>query len=128
MKTWIVCKHHPQDPSTWILTQPYIRLVLTPDGKGHYRFEVEPGFKWDGASRPWWLRAFLPRWGTHSAAALIHDWCYVKQQMPRWQADYYFRRVWREDAQAAGMGPINDVQRWLSWAAVRAFGWIYWRG
>ena len=41
------------------------------DGK---RYRIAPGFVSDGASVPWYGRAFVPRTGSHLFAAIVHDW------------------------------------------------------
>lgn len=109
-----------------------------------YRLTVPAGYVYDGASVPRWLwsvTGILPD-GLQREAALLHDWLYEHRGAPpapsyeragvrgweacaevwtRGAADRLFGRLMRE----AG---VPKVRRRSAYLAVRAFGWLYWRG
>ena len=82
---------------------------------------VPLGFRTDFASVPPIFRFLVPRWGKYGKAAIVHDFCYWKQQYPRERADEIFREA---------MG-VSEVARWrifVMYRAVRLFGGRSWRG
>jgi hypothetical protein len=99
----------------WKLTEPFEYrdnpLVIT----------VPVGFITDGASIPRFAWGLIgsPWSGRYSRAAVVHDWGYFKQAMPRLTVDRIFLQGMR----------ILGVPRWkriLMYAAVRAFAWKPW--
>lgn len=96
------------------------------------RFTVPKGFRTDFASVPRVLQLFIPKNGSHDAAAIVHDYLYrhqpfvqspaplrSMQRISRRDADRIFRRIMRE------LG-TNCVRYNLMYAAVRVGGWIPW--
>ena len=80
---------------------------------------VPAGFVTNLASIPpyfWW--AITPM-GRHGDAAIIHDWLYTEQNVPREVADRVFEVVMAELGVAL---PVRKVM----WAAVRVFGGSHW--
>ncbi len=104
--------------------------ALRPDGPTHFvlvedaryrgwkgdEWDIEAGFRTDGASIPTVLRWFIDRFGAHSAATLVHDkLCALdrKRKGPgRRHTDGIFRRILREEG-------VEWHVRWMMWAAVR---------
>lgn len=84
------------------------------------QFAVPPNFKTDGASVPRVMWHLLPPFGRYLKAAVIHDYLYVTRPVSRKDADGIFRRIMRE----AG---VSKPKRYIMWAAVRVFGWVYWK-
>jgi hypothetical protein len=81
-------------------------------------FLVPPGFTTDLASVPRAFTVFVPRYGTYTRAAVLHDLLCVQAHhglFRRRDADGIFRRVLREEG-------VHPVLRWTMWAAVRAGG------
>ncbi|WP_246063655.1 DUF1353 domain-containing protein [Blastococcus colisei] len=80
------------------------------------RFVVPDGFVTDFATVPALVRWLVPRFGTYTLAAILHDWLVTEGirsgVVTSRQADGIFRRVMRE----AGV-PV--LRRWLMWAGVR---------
>lgn len=94
-------------PGQWILLEP-----LTYEGRWDL-FTVPAGFHTDFASVPRCLRSVVSETGTHTRAAVLHDYLVSGQaDITAADADGIFRRVLRE----AG---VNFPLRWLMWAAVR---------
>lgn len=100
-------------------------FVLMIDGK-RYVFNILKGYRYDGASVPWWARWLIERDGVHRESALVHDWfyenngnvftfgepfCYVRKD-----AD----QIFRECLKAQGLA---SWKVWLMYNAVRAAGW-----
>lgn len=83
---------------------------------------IGSGFITDGASIPyglWWLTGdpFLPR---YQRATLLHDYLYRHQVGTQKAADLLFLYLLK-------MNGVGKFRRGLMWAALRAFGWLYWR-
>lgn len=76
-------------------------------------FTVEPGFKTDLASVPRALVWLFPRYGTYTKTAVVHDFLWRTNAVPRHDADGLFRRALREQG-------VSIPRRWTMWAAVRA--------
>jgi hypothetical protein len=84
---------------------------------GRETFVVPAKFGTDFASVPRWATVFVPRMGTHTLAAILHDWFCVGLAKGRCpvspvDADGIFRRIMREEG-------TPFVRRWLAWAGVR---------
>ena len=80
---------------------------------------VPAGFRTDFASVPGLLRGALDTDNEVSPAALVHDWLYTSQLLPRDEADEVFRVALI----------ANHVPAWKArvyWLGVRAGGWIQW--
>lgn len=94
------------------------------DGAG-WLIEVPPGFETDLASIPRPLWSYLPKSGSYSKAAVIHDYLYWAGrvgQVPitRAYADAVLRRG------CADLG-VPWARRWLIWSAVRVGGGKIWQ-
>lgn len=74
----------------------------------------------DLASVPRVLWPILPPFGRYTAAAVIHDWLYLKQPVSRLRADNIFLEVMRE------LG-VSWATRSAMWSGVRVGGWLPWR-
>jgi|SRR3569623_156707 len=104
------------DDGKWVLTAP---LVFESD-VARALITVPAGFQTDLASVPrlpvvYWLTG-----ATSNAAAVVHDYLYSTRILPRDVADAVLREA----------SAVTDVPAWrrgLMWAAVRVFGWRYWR-
>ena len=83
---------------------------------------VPVGFPTDGATVPRLPIVYLIFGNRAEEPATIHDWLYRQQITTRAQADAIFR-----DAMAVSHPPESWFRRWMMWAGVRAFGWIFWR-
>lgn len=75
-------------------------------------FTVLPGFSTDFASVPRALVWLFPRYGAYSRAAILHDYLWRTNVVPRRDADGLFRRAMRE------LG-VPFPRRWAMWGAVR---------
>jgi hypothetical protein len=111
------------DPVRWCLVDP-----LVYQGQ-RQSFRIPAGFVTDFATVPWWVQSLIPRTGSWTLAAVLHDW--LCTELARWHsyrlptpflvqvvpvnardADGLFRRVLREEG--------TDVVRcWLMWTGVR---------
>ena len=97
-----------------------IDLPIEVDAFG-YTFVVPAGTETDFASVPRCLWGIVPPFGKHSIAAIVHDYAYRTGFCTRWEADALFRSL----MQRAGVGALR---RWIIWAAVRCFGWMFYTG
>lgn len=103
------------DEHAWTLTEPLVYRG------SHETFTVPSRFKTDLATVPRILWAIVPPWGKYSRAAVLHDWFYVRDiEISRRDADGIFRRAMKESG-------VGWLRRHTMWAAVRVFGWMYWR-
>jgi hypothetical protein len=79
-------------------------------------FEVPVGQRTDFASVPRPFVWFLPRYGSYTKAAILHDYLWreraVKGEMSWVDADGIFRRAMRELH-------VPFLRRWIMWTAVR---------
>lgn len=92
-------------------------LVKTYRLNGH---TVPRGFRFDGASIPRFLWWWNQPSGIAFPAAIVHDFHYSHQPVPRKFADRSF--YWN----LIGIG-VRTTAAWLMWAAVRVFGGKAWR-
>jgi Protein of unknown function (DUF1353) len=80
------------------------------------RFLVPAGFRTDFATVPALVRWLVPRFGTYTLAAILHDWLVTEGlrtgAVTSRDADGIFRRVMRESG-------VPVIRRWLMWAGVR---------
>ena len=98
------------DADTWALVDDLVY-------KGRRdRFVVPAGFRTDFATVPRVVSWLVPRFGTYTLAAILHDWlCTVgiaTGQVTSREADGLFRRIMRESG-------VPVLRRWLMWAGVR---------
>ncbi len=78
------------------------------------------GFKTDFASIPrllWWI--FPPATGKHRRAAVVHDYLYRYQELPRKQSDDAFLELMFNDG-------VNWFSRYIIYLGVRIGGWYAW--
>jgi len=78
----------------------------------HEEVVVEPGFKTDFASVPFFLTWLVPKSGRYTRAAVVHDFLCRKQGFPRNDADGVFRR-------AMGELGVPTIRRYVMWGTVR---------
>jgi len=78
---------------------------------------AKEGFITDGASIPWLFREWLPVWGRWGEAAVIHDWCYRKTDLPRQICD----KIVLKGMEAK---KVPRVKIYVIYWALRLFGWI----
>ena len=98
------------DSNTWSVVDP-----LLYQGREE-RFVVPAGFRTDFATVPRLVAWLVPRFGTFTLAAILHDWLCSEGirsgAVTSRQADGIFRRVMRESG-------VPVLRRWLMWAGVR---------
>jgi hypothetical protein len=98
------------DPKNWEI-RTSLRYTGTSDS-----FEVPIGQATDFASVPRPFVWFLPRYGSYTMAAILHDYLWreraAKGEMDWIDADGLFRRAMRELR-------VPFLRRWIMWAAVR---------
>jgi len=105
------------DGRTWFLREEF-GYDIGSEGSGD-SIDVPVGFLTDFASVPrpfWWL---FPTWGRYGNAAVIHDFCYWRQDIDRRRAD----RIFLEGMRVLGVGRTT---RALLFSAVRVFGGMPW--
>lgn len=104
-----------------LIDRPGYWLVLAPlvwdDGR---RITVPAMFETDLASIPRPLRNFFDVNDKTRRAAVLHDWLYSGQCVPRAEADRLFLRAMAADG-------VGWAQRWTMYCAVRAAGWRYYK-
>ena len=96
--------------------------ILDADVK-HLEYTIPTGFQWDGASVPRLFWFFMPKWGEHSIAFLMHDFLYSAEcpyDVSRAVAD----KIMYNDLCDAG---VNRQRAWLVYKTVRLFGSSYFR-
>ncbi len=98
------------DANTWSVVDPLVYR-----GREE-RFVVPAGFRTDFATVPRLVAWLVPRFGTFTLAAILHDWLCSEGirsgAVTSRQADGIFRRVMRESG-------VPVLRRWLMWAGVR---------
>jgi hypothetical protein len=99
----------------WFLRE---KLVWLSDS-GH-RVCVPQNFVTDFASVPRLLWTLLPQWDGYGPAAVMHDYLYWAQIVPRAEADRYMLEAMRDQR-------VSLLKRWIVYAGVKAGGWIAWR-
>lgn len=102
-----------ENPTRWALISPLIydpargRLVVVP-----------VDFETDFASVPRWPVLYWLLGGTHTAAAVLHDWLYTPPyKVSRARADALLR-----EAAGVGAAPVAGWRRALVWLGVRIGG------
>jgi len=102
------CRHHPE-ADQWEVLKPFsfVRADAT-------IIRVPAGIITDFASTG--NVPGFPQDCTYDQAAVVHDFLYQGEFLPRWKADMIFREA---------LEAIPEVPRWkipIMWAAVRMFG------
>lgn len=105
-----------EDGGGWVLTAP---LVYASD-VARALITVPAGFQTDLASVPRLPLVYWLTGGTSDAAAVVHDYLYSTQLVPRGVADAVLR-------EASAVTGVPAWRRGMMWAAVRLFGGRYWR-
>lgn len=98
------------DGRTWTVLRPFVFR-----GPVSGRFVVPRGFQTDFASIPRVFWRVLPPTGRYGKAAVVHDFLYRTNAVPRWRADGVF-------LEAMGLLDVPFVVRLSMWLAVRLFG------
>jgi len=101
-------------PDEWVVTDPLIGLRNNGD-----KIIAPRGFITDLASIPSPFRGVFNVNGLLRAPAVLHDWLYCSQRYSRAESD----RIFLEAMESRGVGRAT---RYAAYAAVRAFGWVYW--
>ena len=81
---------------------------------------VPQGFATDFATVPSWFWAWLPPIGRYGVPAIVHDWHYWDQKLPRLQADDIFGNALDEL-------DVTGWRKFVLYHSVRWFGARYWR-
>lgn len=104
------------DMDFWYLSRP---LTWTSDKTTPPRVAVPLGFTTDFASIPSVFWSTLPKTGRYGLPAIVHDWLYWEQAVPRDAADRLFDL-------ALGDANVPLWQRTAIYRSVWAFGGSYW--
>jgi hypothetical protein len=107
------------DGRTWV-TKKEFGYDIGKENSGN-SIEVPIGFMTDFASVPRIFWFFLPPWGKYGNAAVIHDYCYWKQDFSRKRSDDLFR-------EAMLVLQVSKLKIFLMYTAVRLFGYLAWLG
>lgn len=89
--------------------------------------KIPEGFIWDLSSVPrilWWI---LPPDGDFELAALIHDYLYKSKLWPQKKADEEMFAWSKAVAGTEGRNSWSDIDNWIRYAGVRAFGWAVYK-
>lgn len=105
------------EAKTWILHLPLVYEVGEL-GSGDY-VSVPLGFVTDLASTPRLIWSFIPPFGLHAAAAVLHDYGYGIKDRSRKEYD----RIFRDAMLVLG---VRTGKAYIMWLAVRIFGWLSW--
>ena len=92
----------------WIIRTPDVGLIV-----------VLAGFRFDLASVPRVFWPILAPFECGITAPLVHDHGYRHHWAPRSTVDRMFRDIQLLEG-------VGWVRRWVTWAAVRMFGWFAW--
>jgi hypothetical protein len=95
------------DAKFWRVAEPFVYRGATEE------FVVPAGFRTDFASVPRALVWLIPRYGSYTRAAILHDYLLGSDTVSVADADGIFRRSLHE------LG-VSLPRRWMMWAAVRA--------
>ena len=99
-------------PNLFELTQDY--------NEGGIR--IPEGFKWNGASIPWFLRWLVKPTELTKEGSLVHDMLYSGNNgVTRALADKIFKNKLLEDG-------VKPLKAWAMWLGVRLGGWLYFKG
>ena len=98
------------DAVRWRLNVP---LAYGHEGKV---YAVPEGYITDFASVPRLIWPLIPRYGVHTAAAVLHD-CLITDELPRGEiTSREIDRIFREALNELG---VSFARRWLMWTGVR---------
>jgi len=75
----------------------------------------------DGASSPWFARAYAPKFGQALPAAIVHDYLYETQLFKREDADKCFYDLMIKLK-------VPSTKAWVMFKSVRLGGWWHWKG
>ena len=92
------------------------------------KITVPAGFVYDFASFPKFLFIILPLWAKYNKAPVLHDWLYrygAEDGITRYWADFIFREAMLVAFRHHRSG---KVVAYIEWLAVRAFGWLSYKG
>lgn len=106
-----------KEAKSWILHLPLFYEVKELGSGDH--ISVPKGFVTDLASTPRIIWAFIPPFGLHAAAAVLHDYGYGVKDRSRSEYD----RIFREAMLVLG---VRKSKAYVMWLAVRLFGWAAW--
>lgn len=104
------------DMDFWYLSNE-MPWMLVSTGK---TIHVPRGFVTDFASVPSTFWAWMPPTGRYGLPAIVHDWLYWEQSLPRSAADDIFYNALSE------LG-VSNWRRFVIYRTVRWFGGKYWR-
>lgn len=94
---------------TWRLVEPF-----TYNSDSGRQIHIPAGFVTDGTSSP--FRVLITTWGGHySTAAVVHDFLYTTNALPRVEADAILFEIMKKSG-------VNFWVRWGIWFLVRGFG------
>lgn len=83
-----------------------------------FTVDIKKGFISDLASIPRVLWIFFPPFGRYTEAAIVHDYLYIRSDLPRQKCDeIFFVLMLRNNT--------NYYTAKLFYKAVRLFGWMY---
>lgn len=105
------------DGKSWVVMRGF-GYALGSEYSGNV-IEVPKGFVTDFTSVPRVFQWLVPRWGKYGNAAIIHDWLYWQQDLPRREVDLVF-------LEAMGVMRVFPLTKHLIYRAVRIFGWYAW--
>lgn len=92
-------------------------IVYKSDDFGEYHCTIHEGYRCDSASIAPILRGIVSKYNATNAG-IVHDYMYKNAHPRRRIADRIFYLLLRRTK-------LNRLQCWLAYAAVRAFGWLY---
>jgi hypothetical protein len=105
----------------WVITKSFKYYIGDP--KDNKWAVVPEGFVSDGASSPRIVWSWIPRWGLHGQACVLHDYlCRVRQIYINGIVTYITRkeadRIFLEALKVSG---VNSVKRRAMYLAVRTY-------
>lgn len=80
--------------AVWAVAAPLTFERITAGRIAHW-LTVPRGFETDGASIPWWSRAWLDPWSRIGLAAVLHDYLLTLPLVEKWEADLAFMEALR---------------------------------
>jgi hypothetical protein len=98
----------------WFLREKLVWLA-----KSGHRVCVPRNFVTDFASVPRLLWTLLPQWDGYGPAAVMHDYLYWAQIVPRAKADEYMLEAMRDQN-------VSWLKRSVVYLGMKAGGWIAW--
>lgn len=91
----------------WRLNGPaQIWLDFPGQDGGEAWLEIPTGFLTDGASIPFWARAWLDPWARIGMAAVVHDYLLSLPKVAKWDADIAFLHALRSQAVPAFLSTL----------------------